>query len=172
MSMDAFRPRRRRQPIWRPHVRVGGRVAAVLAALVAAIAVATMAAPGDADALSWKVVCQIGVGNQTGSISGLRPFGGFLPEITPNPVDEAKWEVYALPGNGIPLGPSPAHPVGGAVFETLGLPVTWGCSIHPAFKRGNDVFKCDVYAPSSGPNIFQCSPVAEDHRQRRHQGCR
>jgi hypothetical protein len=129
------------------------------AALVATIAVVAMAAPGDAHAFAWKDVCQIGIANHTGSLSALKPFGPILPEIPPNPIDEVEWDLLKFPGNGIPLGPDAAHPGGGAKFQTIGIPVTWGCSIHPDFKWGNNVFRCDVFAPSSGRNIFQCTPT-------------
>jgi hypothetical protein len=139
-------------------VNLRRRVVSWFAALVATMAVVATGAPGEAHAFAWKDACVIYVANNTGSLSGLKP-KGLLPEIPPNPFDEAQWGIFQFPGNGIPLGPNAAHLTGGAKFSTIGFPVTWGCAIHPAFQRGSDAFECDVFAPSSGRNIFQCTGV-------------
>jgi hypothetical protein len=131
-------------------LRLRRRVASVVAALLATIAVVAIAAPGDAQAFAWKDICQIAVVNNTGSLTGLRPLGPILPEVPPNPVDETEWELLKLPGQGISAS--------GSTFVTLGIPVTWGCSIHPSFKWGTSAISCNVYAPSSGRNIFSCTP--------------
>jgi hypothetical protein len=128
------------------------RLASCLAALVAAVAVIAMATPGEAHAFAWKDICSITVSNQTGTLSGFKPFGPILPEIPPNPADEASWDLLGalkFIGNGFPMNKTVS-------FNTIGIPITWGCSIHPDFQRGKDIFKCDVAAPSSGRNTFQC----------------
>jgi hypothetical protein len=128
------------------------RVAACLAALVAAVAVIAMIRPGEAHAFAWKDICSITVSNQTGALSGFKPFGPILPEIPPNPADEASWDLFGalkFIGNGFPMNQTVS-------FNTIGIPVTWGCSIHPDFQRGKDIFRCDVVAPSSGINTFRC----------------
>jgi hypothetical protein len=146
---------------WRA-MRLRRRVAAVVAVLGASVAAMASAAPGDAQAFAWKDACSIGVYNNTGSLGGFKPLGSILAQIPPNPYDEAQWDRYgglSFLGNGFPLGNYAPGVGNGVSFNTIGIPVTWGCSIHPTFKRGNDVFKCDVYAPSSGKNVFQCSPT-------------
>ena len=143
------------------------RVAALVAALVASIAVMGMAMPGDAQAFAYKDECEITVYNDTGSLGGFRPLGSLLPEVPPNPYDEAQWDLYgglSFLGNGFPLPiklPDGRKLLNGVKFRTIGIPITWGCSIHPPFQRGSDKFTCDVYAPSSGRNIFRCSPTPQ-----------
>jgi hypothetical protein len=77
--------------------------------------------------------------NETGALSGFKPYGPILPEIPPNPYDETQWHFYSalkFIGNGFPVDKSVS-------FNTIGFPVTWGCSIHPDLQRGNDIFRCD-----------------------------
>src|SRR5262249_43423243 len=126
------------------------RAASVAAALVAIIALMAMATPGKAHAFAWKDICQIDVVSNGGSANGLKPLGPVLPEVPPNPVDEAEWELLKLEGKFIGAD--------GVRFVTLGLPVTWGCQIHPSFTWSGGQLSCTVYAPSSGRNIFDCIP--------------
>jgi hypothetical protein len=123
------------------------RVAAV-AVLVATLAAVGTAAPRDAQAFAWKDVCQFTILNNTGKVTGIKPTGPLI-QLPPNPVDEFHWEGLAVPLiGGIP---------GSLVLTTAGIPVTWGCSMKPVFKWGsNATLACNVFAPSSGRNIFQC----------------
>src|SRR5215211_1830503 len=129
---------------------------AAVSVLVATLAVMATVPPDDTHAFAWKDICQIGFKNLTGSYTGLQPVGGILPEVPPSPIDEYQWERLRFPPSGVPLGPDAAHPGGGVKFQTIGFPVTFGCAIHPSFRRGKDLFRCDVVAPSSGRNTFQC----------------
>jgi hypothetical protein len=130
-------------------VRLRRRVACVVVVLVTAGAGVAMAAPHDAQAFAWKDVCQFTILNNTGSVTGLKPTGPLI-QLPPNPIDEIHWEGLALPVLG-------GIPPGGLTLLTAGIPVTWGCSMKPVFKWGsNAALACNVSAPSSGRNVFQC----------------
>jgi hypothetical protein len=121
------------------------RVVCLVAALAATVA---MAAPGAAQAFAWKDQCVMAVANQTGSPFALQTGIGIIAELPPNPVDEFNWTNVSLVHN---------FPPSFGLY-TIGFPITWGCTIKPIFKWYGKVVTCNVFAPSSGRNVFQCLP--------------
>lgn len=128
------------------------RVVCLMAALVATVAVVAMATPGDADAFAWKDQCVMAVVNNTGSPFEVQTGIGILAELPPNPVDEFNWESLSI---------AHAFPPGVGLY-TIGFPITFGCVIKPVFKWYGKPVACNVYAPSSGRNVFQCLPTYQD----------
>lgn len=119
------------------------------AALVATIAVVALAAPDNAHAFAWKDQCVFTVVNDTHTVSELRPDTGLLAEIPPNPLDEVTWSNASL-----------VHAIPKALgLYTIGFPVTFGCAISPIFSWYGKKVSCIAYAPSSGINVFRCSPT-------------
>jgi hypothetical protein len=134
--------------------RLRRRIVAAVSVLVATVAVVATVPPRDAQAFAWKDVCTLTVINNTG-VGGLKPKGPLL-QIPPNPIDEVHWTGLGLVG-GIPPGPS-----GALGLVTIGIPLTWGCVMHPLFFWGGNqagsptVLTCNMLAPSSGRNVFDC----------------